>query len=189
MNATAPPSPVVTEPVTTVEAPVTPKKSSNIPFVDTISYLFVLGGIYLTFGFLFFYAGKEKLFTDNANMPAGLAKVYHGSFVASFPGLNTSWLIIGLLEFGIFLLFAASLITGEFLIKRRKPLMLTGLSLSILVFGLIGFSENMIGNFATTAEIFSYFAGTVVTIILVLLLPPYRPARWLSSLGHTHEEE
>ena len=31
-------------------------------------------------------------------MPDGLAKGYAGSFVASFPGLNATWLILGLLE-------------------------------------------------------------------------------------------
>jgi hypothetical protein len=28
-------------------------------------------------------------------MPAGLAKGFHGSLIASFPGTNVSWLLLG----------------------------------------------------------------------------------------------
>ena len=33
------------------------------------------------------------------------------------------------------------------------------------------------------ANLYAYFAGTAVTIVLLLLMPPYRPIRWLSSLA------
>ncbi len=51
-------------------------------------------------------------------MPAPLAKTFHGTFVASFPGTNTSWVLIGLLEALVFVVILASVLTGEFLPTR-----------------------------------------------------------------------
>jgi hypothetical protein len=61
-------------------------------------------------------------------MPAGLATGFHGSFIASFPGTNTSWLLLGPLEGLVFLVIAASVITSV-LPTRRKPIPLSGLGL------------------------------------------------------------
>lgn len=154
---------------------------------DRASYWLIIAATYMTFGFLFYYAAKEKLFDDSGTMPAGLARGFHGSFIASFPGTNTSWLLLGLLEGLVFLVIAASVLTGEFLPTRRKPILLSGLGLAIFAFGLMSFAENMIGEFATVAELFSYLTGTGVLIILVLLMPPYRKTAWLSSLTQRGE--
>lgn len=148
---------------------------------DVASYWMVIAATYMTFGFLFYYASKEKLFTDSGTMPAGLAKSFHGSLIVSFPGTNSSWLLLGLLEGLVFLVIAASVLTGEFLPTRRKPILLSGLGLAMFTFGLMSFAENMVGEFATVAELFTYLTGTAVLIVLVLLMPPYRPTGWLSS--------
>lgn len=149
---------------------------------DYAAYWLILAGVYLMYGFLFFYASREKLFINNGTMPAGLVKAFHGSLVASFPGDNAAWLILGIIEFIVVILLAASLATGEFLPSRRKPVLLTGLGLSIFTFGLMAFANNMISNTATAAELFGYLSGTVVVIILLLLMPPYRTKGWLSNL-------
>jgi hypothetical protein len=146
------------------------------------SYWFVSAGIYLTFGVLFYYSAKEKLIDENGTMPAALAKAYHGTFIASFPGTNGSWVIVGILEALVFLAIAASVLTGEFLPTRRKPILLSGLGLAMLTFAIIAWGENITGQFSTVAELFSYVGGSAVLIVLVLLMPPYRGARWLSGL-------
>jgi hypothetical protein len=51
----------------------------------------------------------------------------------------------------------------------------------------MSFAENMIGEFATVTELFSYLTGTGVLIVLVLLMPPYRATHWLSSLSKRGE--
>jgi len=61
------------------------------------------------------------------------------------------------------------------------------MSLAIFAFGLMSFAENMIGEFATVAELFQYLIGTAVLIVLVLLMPPYRKTAWLSSLTQRGE--
>ncbi len=156
---------------------------------DTVSYWLISAGVYLTFGTLFYYSAKEKLIDDSGTMPAGLAKAYHGTFIASFPGTNTSWVLVGLLEAAVFVLIAASVLRGEFLPKRRKPILLSGLGLSMFTFAIIAWGENITGGYATVAELFQYLAGTAVLIVLVLLMPPYRETQWLSGLLHREPEQ
>jgi hypothetical protein len=148
---------------------------------DAAAYWLALGGTYLTFGSLWYYSAKEKLFDQNGDMPAGLAKSFQGSLLDSVPGLDAAWVLLGLLEAVAFILIAASLVAGEFLPTRRKPLLLTGLGWSIFTFAAMAFANNMIGNFETVATLFTYFTGTVVVVALVLLMPPYRDRHWLTQ--------
>jgi hypothetical protein len=149
---------------------------------DRASYWLISAGIYLTFGLLFYYSAKEKLIDNGGTMPAGLAKSYQGTFISSFPGTNTAWVLVGLLEALVFVVIAASVLTGEFLPSRRKPILLSGLALSMFTFAIIAWGENITAGFATVAELFQYLVGTAVLIILVLLMPPYRKTQWLSGL-------
>ena len=126
---------------------------------NAVAYWLGMTGIYLTFGFLWYYAAKEKLLDQNGHMPAGLVKVYHGSFIDSIPGLDAAWILLGLLEAVACVFFIASLVTGEFLPERRKPLLLSGLAVSIFTFAVMAFANNMVGDFATVAELFSYFTA------------------------------
>jgi hypothetical protein len=149
---------------------------------DIVCYWLVSAGIYFTFGLLFYYSAKEKLIDDGGTMPAGLAKSFHGTFISSFPGTNASWVLIGLLEAVVFVAIAASVLTGEFLPSRRKPILLGGLGLSMFTFAMIAWGENVTAQFSTVAELFQYLAGTAVLIVVVLLMPPYRKSNWLSGL-------
>ncbi len=162
--------------------PMRAREAASARVADLASYWLIIAATYMTFGFLFYYAAKEKLFDDGGSMPVGLAKGFHGSFIASFPGVNTSWTSLGLLEGLVFVVIAASVLAGEFLPTRRKPILLSGLGLAIFTFALMSFAENMIAEFAIVAELFSYLTGTGVLIILVLLMPPYRATHWLSGL-------
>jgi hypothetical protein len=139
---------------------------------ETIAYWTLLVGIYLGFGFLWYYAAKEKLIDDSGTMPAGLAKAYAGSFADSFPGLNLTWTLLGIAEAVAFLGFVASILTGEFLPSRRKPILLGALGVSLLTMGLLIFGQEMIGETEGVASLFGYFGAIVVTVLLVTLLPP-----------------
>jgi hypothetical protein len=145
------------------------------------TYAASLTGIYLSVGFLFYYAAYEKLITDNGTMPAQLAKLFAGSFFASVPGNNPAWFLLGLLEASIVVLLAMSLLRGEFLPQRRKPILLAGLSVSLLAFGVMGLANDMIGNTPTVIELFTYFGVTIVVMFLVRQMAPYRPMSWLAG--------
>jgi hypothetical protein len=156
---------------------------------DRASYWLISASIYFTFGLLFFFSAKEKLIDNSGTMPAPLAKTFQGTFVASFPGVNTSWVLIGLLEALVFVVIAASVLTGEFLPTRRKPILLSGMALSMFTFAMIAWGENLTAGFATVAELFEYLVGTAVLIVLVLLMPPYRKTQWLSGLLNREQEQ
>jgi hypothetical protein len=167
----------------------TPRDRTGTGIADVVAYWLASAGIYFTFGLLFYYAAKEKLFDDSGTMPAGLAKSFQGTFVASFPGTNTSWVLIGVLEAIVFIAIAASVLAGEFLPRRRKPILLSGLGLAMFTFAMIAWAENMTAQFSTVAELFQYLIGTAVVIVLVLLMPPYRKAHWLSGIGNDEPGE
>jgi hypothetical protein len=164
------------------------RESVTANIADRASYWLISAGIYLTFGLLFYYSAKEKLIDNGGTMPAGLAKSYQSTFVSSFPGTNTAWVLVGLLEALVFVVIAASVLTGEFLPSRRKPILLSGLALSMFTFAVIAWGENITAGFATVAELFQYLVGTAVLIVLVLLMPPYRKTQWLSGLLRQERE-
>jgi hypothetical protein len=172
----------------TPAVPTRTREGTITHIADRASYWLISAGIYLTFGLLFYYSAKEKLIDNGGTMPAGLAKTFNGTFVASFPGTNTSWVLIGLLEALVFIVIAASVLTGEFLPTRRKPILLSGMALSMFTFAIIAWGENITAGFATVAELFQYLVGTAVLIVLVLLMPPYRKTQWLTGLVR-HEQE
>jgi hypothetical protein len=100
---------------------------------DGVVYGLILAGIYFLVGVLFFYAGKEKIF-DGLGAPAGIEKQFSGTFLATIPGVDAAWTILGILEFAIFVLTVVSLIRFEFMPDRRKPFMLSALALAIFTF-------------------------------------------------------
>jgi hypothetical protein len=147
---------------------------------DWVVYGLVLAGIYLLVGVLFFYAGKEKIL-DGIGAPPPIEKQFSGTFLDTIPGVDAAWTILGVLELGIFVLMAASLLTLEFLPNRRKPVLLSGLALAIFTFSILGTGQNVVGENTGVAELFLYAGATGVLMGLVLLMPPYRPGNWLSG--------
>ena len=141
---------------------------------ETIAYWAVVAAIYMGFGFLWYYSAKEKLIDQNGVMPEGLAKGYAGTFVDSFPGLNATWVILGIVEAVAFLGFIASIVTGEFLPTRRKPILIASLGVSMFTFGLLVFGQEMVSEFEGVAEMFAYLGATIVTLLLVSIMPPRR---------------
>jgi len=171
--------------MSTTSIKVHPPRAASRPAISEITsvatYATTLAGIYLSVGFLFYYAAKEKLFTDSGTMPASLQKLFAGSFFASVPGDNAAWVLLGLLEASVVVLLVLSLARGEFLPQRRKPILLAGLGVSLLAYGVMGLANDMIGNNATVIELFTYFGVTVVVMFLVRQMSPYRPMSWLAG--------
>jgi hypothetical protein len=141
---------------------------------DAATYWTAIASLYIAYGFLWFFAAKQKLFDQNGKMPAGLAKTYQGHFLTSFPGLNTTWLLLGLLEGAAFLVIVASLVAGEFLPHRRKPILLAGLALSMLTFAAMTFGQNIVGNFDGVASLFTYMGVTSAAYALLRFVPSFR---------------
>jgi hypothetical protein len=52
----------------------------------------------------------------------------------------------------------------------------------MLTFALMAFGQTITNQFEGTASLYTYFGSTVVILILVSLLPPNRPDRWLGRI-------
>jgi len=74
-------------------------------------------------------------------------------------GDNAAWLLLGLIEASVVVLLAISLIRGEFLPQRRKLILLTGLPVSVLAYGVMIVANAMIGNNPTVIELFTYWVS------------------------------
>ena len=159
-----------------------PERSPRMRWEDGVVYGLVLAGIYLLVGVLFFYAGKEKIF-DGLGAPAGIEKQFSGTFLATIPGVDAAWTILGILEFAIFVVTVVSLVRLEFMPDRRKPFMLSALALAIFTFSILAIGQNVVGETSGVAELFLYAGATGVLLGLVLLLPPYGSANWISGRG------
>jgi hypothetical protein len=145
-----------------------------------VSYWLAIGGVYVLEGFLWYYSFKEKIFDDNAKAPPPIRQQFDGTIVDSFPGTSAAWAILGILEGLIFLGVVLSLVTGEFLPHRRKPILFSALALALLTFALMAFGETLTKQFDSVASLYTYFGATVVIMFLLLTMPPYRAMRWLS---------
>jgi len=148
---------------------------------DGIAYWLILAGVYLMVGGLMFYSGKDKVFDSDGNAPAGIEEQFENSFLSTFPGTDTAWLVLGLFEFGVFVLLVASLVRLEFLPHRDKSILQVGLALALLTFACLAFGQTATQQFSGTAELYGYFASTAVILVLVSLMPPNRPDNWLSG--------
>jgi hypothetical protein len=142
--------------------------------VDVGTYWAGIASVYIAYGFLWYYSFKEKLVDDSGKMPAGIAKAYHGTIIESVPGLNATWTILGVLEGLACLAVVASLVSGEFLPQRRKPILLSGLAFSMFVFAVMTFGQNLVGEFSGVAELFTYMGVTAVVYGLLRFVPRFR---------------
>jgi hypothetical protein len=142
--------------------------------VNRAAYWPAIGGIYFLVGVLFFYSGKGKLFDDDGHAPAALAKQFDGTFIATFPGVDTLWLILGILELLIVGLIVLSLLRGEFRPQRPKPVLLAALAVALFTFACLSFGQTTTGNNEGTASLYTYFGSTAIIMLLVLRLSPDR---------------
>ena len=150
---------------------------------DGIAYWAIIAGVYLMVGGLMFYSGKSKLFDDNGHAPEGVVKQFDASFLHVVPGVDAAWVILGILEFAVFLLLLASILRGEFFPHREKYLMQVALSVALITFACLAFGQTSTGQHEGSASLYQYFGATAVILILVSLLPPNRPDRWLRIGG------
>lgn len=148
---------------------------------EGIAYWATVLGVYLMVGGLMFYSGKGKLFDDDGHAPAGIVKQFDSSFLSTVPGTDAAWVILGILELAVFVVLLVSLVRLEFLPHRAKSAMQVALAIALVTFACLAFGQTATGQFEGTASLYQYFGATVVILILVGMLPPNRPDRWLRS--------
>jgi hypothetical protein len=145
---------------------------------QTVTYWLTMLGIYVIQGGLWYYGAEEKIIGGDLATPAGIEKAFAGSFVDTFPGVGVAWVAISIAEALIVIGLAASLVRGEFLPTRAKPILMGSLAGSIVVLGALLFGQSMVGEHESVASLFAYGAGTLVMMAAVLFLSPGGRASW-----------
>src|SRR4029078_4503284 len=97
---------------------------------------------------------KAKRVHAEGNAPQGIKDQFKGTFIDTFPGTDATWVILGILEFGVFLLLVASLIFLEFLPHRPKLCVQLGLAVAPLTFACLAFGQTATKQFSGTASLY-----------------------------------
>ncbi|MGZ8940611.1 MAG: hypothetical protein ACXW32_15510, partial [Limisphaerales bacterium] len=107
------------------------------------------------------FAGIGKLLTGP---PVWFPDKFGQTILAQFPGLTATFWILALSEVLAFTLAALSLVTGEFLGRRAPRVLQWMLVWSLFIFVQLGFGQWLTSDFTATAQLFAYFAGTLVCL-------------------------
>lgn len=100
-------------------------------------------------------------------VPDWFTQTFEKTFLNTFPGMWASFYSIAVLEAVATLLALGSLVTGE-AFRPRRPVMLLGcLLLSLLLFAQLNFGKQLLQDFSGAQELFMYFAGTLVMLLVV----------------------
>lgn len=110
------------------------------------------------------FAGLGKILSGP---PDWFPEKFGGTVLARFPGLTATFWILAIGELFGFLLAAAALLRGDFLV-RRPPVML-GMTLvwSLFLFVQLGFGQWLTSEFAGAHQQFMYFCGSLVALGMV----------------------
>jgi Na+-transporting NADH:ubiquinone oxidoreductase subunit NqrB len=150
---------------------------------DWVGYALAIVAIYVIQIFLWYYSAEGKLLDGNfGEAPQSIVEQFDGTIVDWFPGADAAWAILGILEFVTFLLFALSVIVGEFLPNRRKSVLQVALCLALFDFSLLLFGQTSTSEHGGTASIYTYFGVTVLFLLLARRLPPHGPDDWLTGI-------
>lgn len=136
----------------------------NESFVARLAYYVRVIAIYFIFGQLFFRSGLEKL---TQAVPDWFRATFGGTPLASFPGLEISWRVLGVMEILVVIVLIISVVRLEFLENRGKLWLKLSLMVAALTFAMLAFGQRLVGEFSGAANLFFYFGATMVTLLVV----------------------
>jgi hypothetical protein len=123
----------------------------------------------LLFIILWGCAGWSKV---SSGKPAWFNDKFGGTFLAKFPGLDATFWLLTVGEVLGFLLALAALARGEFLrAQRPPPLLLWTLAWSLFLFVQLSLGQWLTNDFNSAAQLFAYFAGTLVSFHFASAVP------------------
>lgn len=132
--------------------------------VSAIAYYVRVIAVYFIFGQTFLLSGIEKL---TGPAPQWFLDTFGGTMLETLPGLNASWLILGVLEILVVILLIVSLVMREFSPRRGKSWLKLALMTAALTFSALAFGQHLVGEFAGAANLFFYFGATMATLLVV----------------------
>lgn len=99
--------------------------------------------------------------------PAWFAEKFGTSFLARFPGLDATFWMLALGEIAAFGFALVALVRAEFLGARAPVWMRWMLAWSLFLFVQLSLGQWATSEFNATAQLFGYFAGTLLCLIYV----------------------
>lgn len=111
--------------------------------------------------------GKIQGLLSGAGAPEYLQQTFANTFLSTFPGVTLAWWIIALLEFAVAVLAIISIIRLEFLPTRRKSWLMLSLAVSLGVFAVLAFGQNLVEQHDAVATLYTYFGATVIMMLMV----------------------
>ena len=120
--------------------------------------------IQLLFVTVWGFAGISKIING---YPAWFPDKFGPTFLARFPGLHATFWILTVSELIAFGLALASLFSAEFLPRRHPRILSIMLAWGLLVFVQLSFGQWLTSDFNATAQLFAYFAGTLLALMHV----------------------
>jgi hypothetical protein len=132
--------------------------------MDTIAYYLRYVAIYLMFGLTMALSSVEKI---TGSAPEWFTGQFQETLVASFPGLEVSWRLAGLLEVAVAVLIIASLVRLEFKPENPKPWLKASLGVAAITFMMLGVGQRISSEFGGAASLFFYFGATMATLLVV----------------------
>ncbi len=124
--------------------------------------------IQLLFTMVWGFGGISKVLSGK---PEWFADKFGKTLLATFPGLTGSFWLLTAAELLGFALILASLARLEFLGRNPPRFLGWGLAWSLFVFVQLGFGQWLTAEFNATAQLFAYFAGTLVCLQFVMSGP------------------
>jgi hypothetical protein len=121
--------------------------------------------IQLLFTMVWGFGGISKVLSGK---PDWFADKFGKTLLATFPGLTASFWLLAAAELLAFALILASLARLEFLGRNPPRFLGWGLAWSLFVFVQLGFGQWLTAEFNATAQLFAYFAGTLVCLQFVM---------------------
>lgn len=108
--------------------------------------------------------------------PAWFQGKFGATLLGKFPGVNASFWLLAAAELTACGLALAALLRGEFLERRPPRVLGWTAAASLLVFVQLGFGLWLTADFTGGAQMFTYFAGTLVCLHFILTPLPRDPA-------------
>lgn len=125
---------------------------------------------YLAIYFVFFqtFALSSWAKWTSGGAPEFFKKQFEHTFLAAFPGLQTSYYLIATMEGIVAILVVISFFTLDWMpTHAHKNWLKLAIAAAILTFAALGFGENLSDDYSGAAELFAYFGAALVAWLVV----------------------
>lgn len=134
--------------------------------LNLIGHIVRYVAIYLLFISIFVRGAIDKLTND---VPQFFLDGWAGTWAASFPGLELSWRLAGVVEASSAVVLLVSIVLLEWLPGRPKVWAKIGIGLGMVLFMMLAWGQQLIGATEGIANLWLYF-GTAAAIMVIIQL-------------------